>query len=383
VSGLRTAFLPRPLHPGAWWLWAIGLATAASRTTNPLLLLLLVAAAGYVVAARRTPAPWSRSYAAFLRLGLLVIALRMALQVLFGSTGAGHVLVTLPQLPLPSWAAGVSIGGPVTAEDLLAAAYEGLRLATILACVGAANSLANPSRLLRVVPGALYEVGVAVVVAMTLAPQLVTEAGRLRQARRLRGRPDRGLRSVVGVALPLLESSLDRSLQLAAAMDSRGYGRTAGVPPRTRRLTGALVLLGLTGAALGSFGLLDGGSPQVAGLPVLGWPLLLIGAAAAGAGFALGGRRVGRSRYRPDPWALPEWLVTGAGVGTAVTFLVAVVVDPTALTAPVSPPAWPGLPLLPLVGVLLALVPAWAAPPVSTARRAAPPRVPASERVAA
>src|ERR671939_669735 len=24
------------LHPGAWWLWALGLGTAASRTTNPL-----------------------------------------------------------------------------------------------------------------------------------------------------------------------------------------------------------------------------------------------------------------------------------------------------------------------------------------------------------
>ena len=30
---------PRNLHPGAWWLWAIGLAAAASRTQNPLPLL--------------------------------------------------------------------------------------------------------------------------------------------------------------------------------------------------------------------------------------------------------------------------------------------------------------------------------------------------------
>ena len=30
------------LHAGAWWLWALGLAVAASRTTNPLLLGLLV-----------------------------------------------------------------------------------------------------------------------------------------------------------------------------------------------------------------------------------------------------------------------------------------------------------------------------------------------------
>ena len=42
--------LPRPLHPGAWWLWALGLATAASRTTQPLLLGLVIAVTAYVVA---------------------------------------------------------------------------------------------------------------------------------------------------------------------------------------------------------------------------------------------------------------------------------------------------------------------------------------------
>ena len=51
--------LPRALHPGAWWLWALGLATAASRTTNPVVLLLVVAVVAHVVAARRTEAPWA------------------------------------------------------------------------------------------------------------------------------------------------------------------------------------------------------------------------------------------------------------------------------------------------------------------------------------
>ena len=64
----------------------------------------------------------------------------------------------------------------------------------MLACIGAANSLASPARLLASVPAALYEVGVAVVVAMTFAPQLVGDVARVRTARRLRGRPDRGVR---------------------------------------------------------------------------------------------------------------------------------------------------------------------------------------------
>ena len=63
------ARLPRMLHPGAWWLWAIALAIAASRTTNPLLLAAIVAVTGYVVAARRPATPWSASYAMFLKSG--------------------------------------------------------------------------------------------------------------------------------------------------------------------------------------------------------------------------------------------------------------------------------------------------------------------------
>ena len=77
--------LPRWTHPGAWWVWALGLATAASRTTNPLLLALIVAVAGWVVSRRRPDAPWARSYAVFLRLGLIVIAIRVAFTVVLGA----------------------------------------------------------------------------------------------------------------------------------------------------------------------------------------------------------------------------------------------------------------------------------------------------------
>ena len=42
------ARLARDLHPVAWWIWAVGLAGAATLTTNPLLLALLVATAAMV-----------------------------------------------------------------------------------------------------------------------------------------------------------------------------------------------------------------------------------------------------------------------------------------------------------------------------------------------
>lgn len=365
----------RHLHPGAWWLWALGLATAASRTSNPLLLLLVVAVAGFVVASRRSDAPWARSYGTFLRLGLVVLAFRVVFQTLFGAPVPGTVLVTLPSVPLPAWAAGVRVGGAVTLEGLVAAAYEGLRLATILICIGAANALASPARLLRCLPAALYEMGVAVVVAMSFAPQMVTCVGRVRSARRLRGLPDRGLRGLRAVVMPVLEGALERSLDLAAAMDARGYGRRGEVSSAARRLTAALTLGGLLGICTGTYGLLDAGSP-----PLLGLPLLALGLATAGVGLAVGGRRTARSRYRPDPWALPEWLVTAAGVTAAAGLLVTGAVGLGGLSPSAYPLVAPTLPPLATAAVLVALLPAWAAPPppdaVTSARpaRGRPPR---------
>jgi energy-coupling factor transport system permease protein len=379
----RSSSLPRAVHPGAWWLWALGLATAASRTTNPLLLVLILAVAAQVVTARRSHAPWARSFAVFLKLGLVVVAIRVTFQVLFGAAAPGTVLVTLPELPLPAWFAGVSLGGPITQEALAAAVVDGLRLATVLACIGAANALANPKRLLASMPAALYEVGVAVVVALSFAPSLVTAVGRIRAARRLRGRPDRGLRSIVGVAMPVLEDALERSLALAAAMDSRGYGRQAAVPRATRRLTAGLTLSGLAGTCLGVYALLDGTGP-----PALGTLVLVGGVLAAAAGLRIGGRRTVRSRYRPDPWRLPEWVTAGTGVFAASASIVAGVLAPVGLAPELVPLTALPLPWLPTLGVLVALLPAWLTPlppdvAAAAAERAATDREPARAPAAA
>ncbi|MEU1402357.1 energy-coupling factor transporter transmembrane component T [Streptomyces sp. NPDC005728] len=345
------------LHPGAWWLWSLGLGTAATRTTNPLLLALLIATAGYVVATHRSTAPWAHSYSAFARLAAAVLLIRLAFTVVLGSPIPGtHVLLTLPEIPLPHWAQGIRLGGPVTAEALLFAGYNGLKLAALLICVGAANALASPARLLKSLPGALYETGVAVVVALTFAPHLIADVQRLRAARRLRGRPDRGVRGLLQVGLPVLEGALERSVALAAAMDARGYGRTADVPARVRRTTAALTLGGLLGVCAGTYGLLtaEGGTY---GLPVLG-----AGVVAALAGLRLGGRRTPRTRYRPEPWGVHAWLVAGSGAAVAALLALASVRDPDALHPGVVPLVAPALPLWPAAAVLLGLLPAFVLP---------------------
>ena len=352
--------MPRDLHPIAWWIWAIGLAVAANRTTNPLLLMLVLAVLGFVVANRRTEAPWARAFKYYLVLALVVIALRILFRTVF-SSGVGasdHVLFTLPTLPMPSWYAGIQIGGPVSLEATLSAAADGLRLGTLLCCIGAANALANPKRALRVLPGALYELGMAVVVAISVAPQLIDSVRRVVRARRLRAGRAKGFRALRAIAIPVVEDAFERSLQLAAAMDSRGYGRTGTASRSSRRLTGALMLGGLGGICIGLYGLLDGTAPRY-----LGFPAIAAGAALSIAGLLLGGRRVARTHYRPDPWALPEWAVAACGVGSAALFIAAAYADPAGVSPSFYPLRFPPLPLLPVLAILLGAVAAFVSPP--------------------
>lgn len=349
--------LPRTLHPGAWWAWSLCLAAAAGRTNNPLLLALIIAVVALVVSARRPQAPWARSFDFFLRLGVLVIVVRVGVQIVFGAGLGSTVLLPLPGLQLPEWMAGVRLGGDVMLESVLMAFFDGLRLATILICVGAANSLASPARLLKSVPAVLYEIGVSVVVALTFAPQMVTDVSRVQAARRLRGRPTSGVRAISGSVMPVLEGALERSVTLAAAMDSRGYGRRGEQAMRTRRFASILLVVGLIAACIGTYALISADAPWL-----LSAPMLVIGALGCVVALALSARRSVRTRYRPDPWWLPEWLVSGAGACTLLSFLISTWLFPGSLTVLTDPPTWPALPLLPLLGIAIAATPMLTAP---------------------
>ena len=181
-------------------------------------------AAAIVVKTKSEKAPWASSFQWALYMGAWIVAIRIFVGIVIGVPSFGKIIFTFPSLALPSWMAGIRIGGPVTLERLSATAHEGLILAGIIALLGAATSLSSPHRLLRSIPIMVYEFGVAIVIATSLLPQIVTSTARIRQAQALRGQSVKGLQSWRRIALPLLEDSLSRSLDLAAAMDSRGYG---------------------------------------------------------------------------------------------------------------------------------------------------------------
>lgn len=351
----------RWLHPLAWWSWAAGLAVAASTTTNPLLLVGLMLSAAVVVEMRKPVAPWARSFGFFVKLALLVVAIRVLAQILIGAPGGTVTVIPMPGATLPAWLAGVRLGGDVMLEPLLGAFYDGLRLAAILVAVGAASSLASPARLLKSVPAAVYEIGVSVVVAATFLPQLVNDVARVRANRRLRGRRDTGVRGVGAAAMPVLHGAMDRSITLAAAMDSRGYGRSGHRSSAERRISAGTLLAGLLFATVGAYGLLGTGAAHWWGPGFIAAGMLFIVVS-----LMLAGKRSIRTRYRPNVWHASDVATALVGAVVAIFFVIANRLSPDVLAPSVSPPAWPSLSILTVAALAIATIPAIITP--------APPR---------
>ena len=300
------------VHPLAWWGWAIALATAASFATNAFVMGLILAVVALVVAARRGFYPWAKAFPLYLGMGLFIILFRSLMHILVGLKTGDPIILPLPAISLPSWAAGINLLGPVGLEGLLAAAREGLRLATIIICFGAANCLANPKQLVKTLPAALGEIGTALVIAISMAPSLAVSVVRVRRARLLRGAESGPLQ----VIIPVLQDTLDRSLKLASSMDARGYGRRSTAPPAETWMTSMVGLVGLTAATIGVYVALDGATPMTTTIPVLGAGVVLVSIAIWATG-----RRTKLTSYHKPQWGLVEWGTLAFGVLPAVASL--------------------------------------------------------------
>lgn len=342
VSSVRR--VGRVVHPMAWWGWALLAAVATSMVRNPLLVVLMVAAVWFVALVRRTRAPWARAIGVYLVVALVIITIRIVSQVLIGLDRSGTVLFTLPEFTLPEWAAGIRVGGDVTLDALLYTLYDSLQLVGMILCVGAANALANPKRALRSVPPALYQFSVALVIALSVAPQLVESVQRVRRARRLRGGRSTGWGAARAVVVPVLEDAIDRSLQLAAGMESRGYGRTSQLARVGWGTTAALVAAMLL--------LVNGAFLALSTTHRWAWLVVAAGAALAWAALRRSGRRLTLTRYRPDVWSTPEWAVLVAGVAAVASVVWLGAALPEAMQPSSSPPQWPELHPWMLVPVL-------------------------------
>ena len=299
------------VQPGTWWLLGLGLAFSSSLSSNPWILLGLMAICTMIIVlARDEVAPWSNSIGFYLALAGAVILLRLVFRIVFNySSSQDEVLLQLPQLTLNlGFGSQVSLFGDVSQAAILAGLTDGLRLAALILSIGLANSLANPRKLLKSTPAALYELATAISVAINLAPQLIESLQRVRRARSLRGRSN-GLSALAGTIIPALEDTIDKSLSLAASMDSRGFGRRGTMSNTEVRIARTFSLIAISLILIGSYFLLTAGAPTFLALGVIGVGVGFLAAAAR-----MASKRSNRTRYKKQKWASQDFLVFGFAV---------------------------------------------------------------------
>jgi len=293
----------RTLNPATWWWLAIALVILCTASANFWLLAAVavfsvvaivavtIGSSGAGSASREARTQNLRSLRFYVQLAGVVFAIRILFRVVFnlGYNPSDVVLLELPRLALNLGLGKLELLGPVSAQNLSAGAVDGMRLAAIILAISMANILASPRQLLKTMPGALFEIASTISVALNLAPQLIDSLQRVRRARRLRGR-SAGLAALPSLVIPVLEDTLERSLALAASLDSRGFGRTTA--NRHPRLARGSSLLAVALIGIGSYSLLADAANGW-----LTWMLLTLGAISLGSGLRLSQTRGQRSIY--------------------------------------------------------------------------------------
>lgn len=213
--------------------------------------LVLLATAGAVLLAG-TLAGAGAAMRAALRMSIGLVLLIAAVNALVVDRGE-TVLVRLGEWP---WLGNVD----VTLESLAAGLGIGLRAMVTILAAGVYVACVDPDRVLRALRPLAARSALSATLVSRLVPVAAADATRLREASQLRGP---GAAEVGRAALMrrLLAGSLDRSVDVAATLELRGYGLDAPRAPRARRrsrydrrfylVAAALLALALAGRLLG------------------------------------------------------------------------------------------------------------------------------------
>jgi energy-coupling factor transport system permease protein len=214
----------KSFHPLFWWLWAVTTAILIL-IANTLTLTLISIIATFILFYRfKSSTYWGSSFRWAVRLALIAFTFRMTIGFIIGVPMPGKVIFTLPEFQLPEFFVGIRVGGAVTQQRLLTTFTEAVLLMALILIFATANALSNPHSLLRVLPRRFYGLGLAGVIATSVAPQAALSISRVRAAKRLRGQSPNRLTAWRKTAIPVLEDALERSIDLAASLESRGYG---------------------------------------------------------------------------------------------------------------------------------------------------------------
>jgi energy-coupling factor transport system permease protein len=224
-SALAYTPRPRPLQsasPGAAIAYLAAFVFVAFLYSNPIVL--AAASLGAVIAGLASGA--RRAVILSLRLGLSLAILIVVVNGLVTDRGV-TVLARLGHFALLGQV-------NVTAESLAAGAAIGLRAMAAMIAAGVYSACVDPDRVLRLLRPLAGRSALTATLISRLVPVAARDSARLREAARLRG-PAAAPVGRAAFARRLLAGSLDRSVDVAATLELRGYGLSASRPGHQSR----------------------------------------------------------------------------------------------------------------------------------------------------
>jgi energy-coupling factor transport system permease protein len=286
-------------HPVRWFVW-IGAASLATLTTrNPFYLILLFGIGLLLVDtlanARLVEGPTGDMHDKGLPFSPLKFALfAVSAGAIFNGLTSHFGDTVLVQLP----SAIPYFGGPITAEAVVYGAINGLILATLFTTFAVLNLAVTVRDLIGYLPRAFYPVAVVSAIAVTFVPGTLRQFRQVREAQAVRGHRMRGLRDWLPLFMPVLVGGLERALQMAEAMTSRGFAaRRQGEAQRTASCAQLMSILGMVLVIAG------GALRLVPGWTTVSAFLLFAGMSMMGAAIWRAGRGVRFSRYHRPRWS--------------------------------------------------------------------------------
>jgi energy-coupling factor transport system permease protein len=225
------AYIPRPrplqsASPAAAVTYLGSLVVVAFLYSNPIVLL----AVGIAVVLAGRLAGAHAAVRAALWMGLTLAALIIVVNALVVSRGA-TVLARLGEWPIFGQI-------DVTVEAIVAGAVLGLRAAVVMVAFAVYSSCVDPDRVLRALRPLAGRSALTATLVSRLVPVAAADAGRLRDAARLRG-PGAAPVGRAPLARRLLAGSLDRAVDVAATLELRGYSLEAPRPSSGATFSGS------------------------------------------------------------------------------------------------------------------------------------------------
>lgn len=299
------------LDSRCWLAWGLAAMTPLMLGRNPWVLLTVMIIV-VVVRAVWSPRANQHGFGWFLQIAAVFLTLSVFFNLLTVHAG-DRVLGSLP-------AAWPVIGGDLTWNALVYGVLSGFALFTLVLIGITVGSHISWIELAHALPRRLAPIAVTGSVAWAFLPQTAVAWRQIRDAQIMRGHTFRGIRDFVPIVVPLLAGGLERSLVVAEALESRGFGGPAKLRVEEAQPARALVadlgtIAGLVAVAVSAYCVAVGMLTWAVACLGIGIPTLFAASRLATS------QTLVRARYRITRWSTADTAVTAS---SAVVTLVVV-----------------------------------------------------------